>query len=127
MATIFCFMAIATIIGGFGHLFSFYCGVWLKVLSWILVLITLAFLEKNMLKLIVLPRFIHFIPPIKCAISIFLTLKFQNFTPTKTSLTLGMVFIVCPILFYQYFILLLLFFFSLGENIGIGLFTFISD
>ena len=99
----FGFMAIVTLIGGFGHLLGYYSGIWLKVVSWILALITLYFLEKNMLKLLVLPRFIHFIPPIKCAISIFLTLKFQNFTPTKTSLTLGMVFIVCPILFYQYF------------------------
>ena len=90
----FVFMACATIIGGFGHLLCFYCGVWLKVISWISVLITHGFLEKNMLKMLVLPQFIHFIPPIKCIIFLISTLVFQNFTPAKTSLTLGT---ICPV------------------------------
>ena len=96
----FVLMAITILIGGFGHLLSYYCGVWLKMGSWIMSLIALFVLERNMLKMVVLPTVTRFIPALKLFFFLVLTIITQQFLPTKTGIALGMVFIICPILLY---------------------------
>jgi hypothetical protein len=95
-------MALTALVGGFGHLLNAYMGVSLRLVSWLIGLLSLYFLEKEMLKQIELPPYFSYIPPLKVLIFAALAIYWQVFTPVKVGLTLGMVFIVCPILFYFY-------------------------
>jgi hypothetical protein len=95
-------MALTALVGGFGHLLNAYIGVSLRLVSWLIGLLSMYFLEKELLKQVELPANFHYIPPIKGLIFGALAIYWQVFTPVKAGLTLGMVFIVCPILFYFY-------------------------
>jgi hypothetical protein len=95
-------LALTALVGGFGHLLTFHTGVWLRLVSWLLGLFAIYFLEKEMLKQVILPTFFNYIPPIKGLIFAAFAICFQVFTPVKVGITLGMVFIVCPSLFYLY-------------------------
>jgi hypothetical protein len=90
------------LIGGFGHLFSFYLGMNLKVASWVIGLFALYFLEKDMLQLVKLPSFLNYILISKLLIFSALSIYFKLFTYTKTGITIGMVGIVCTSLYYFY-------------------------
>ena len=48
----FILMGCATLVGGFGHLLSFHAGTSILLVSWLLVIWTTYFLEKNMVRLI---------------------------------------------------------------------------
>jgi hypothetical protein len=95
-------LALTALVGGFGHLLTFHTGIWLRLISWLLGLLAIYFLEKEMLKQVSLPTYFNIIPPLKGLIFAALAIYFQVFTPVKVGITLGMVFMVCPILFYLY-------------------------
>lgn len=100
----FKFIGLTALVGGFGHLLHFHTGVWLRLISWLLGLLAVYFLERDLLKRVKLPSYIRFIPPVKYVIFALLALYWQNFSLVKVGITLGMVFIVCPILFYFYYL-----------------------
>lgn len=95
-------MALTALVGGFGHLLNAYTGISLRIVSWLIGLSSIYFLEKEMLKLVKLPAFVNYIPLVKGLIFATFAIYWQVFTPVKVGLTLGMVFIVCPVLFYFY-------------------------
>ena len=98
----FTLIALTALVGAFGHLLTLHTGVWLRLVSWLLGLTALFFLEKGIIKEVNLPTYFNKIPLIKWLIFASLALYFQIFTPVKMGVTLGMVGIVCPILFYLY-------------------------
>jgi hypothetical protein len=100
--TYFTFIALTAFVGAFGHLLSFHTGVWLRLVSWLLGLSAMFFLEKGMIKEVNLPTYLNHLPLIKGLIFASLAVYFQVFSPVKMGVTLGMVGIVCPILFYLY-------------------------
>jgi hypothetical protein len=100
--TYFTFIALTALVGAFGHLLNFHTGVWLRLVSWLLGLSAMFFLEKGMLKEVNLPSYLKHLPLVKGLIFASLAVYFQVFSPVKMGITLGMVGIVCPILFYLY-------------------------
>jgi hypothetical protein len=100
--TYFTFMALTAFVGAFGHLLNLHTGVWLRIVSWLFGLSAMFFLEKGMLKEVNLPRYVNKIPIIKGLIFASLAIYFQVFSPVKLGITLGMVGIVCPVLYYLY-------------------------
>jgi hypothetical protein len=94
--------ALAALIGGFGHLFSQFLGNNLKVISWITALLANFFLEKEILAAFKLPNWTVYIITFKLLIFSALTLFYQNFSFTKIGITLGMIGIISPSLYYYF-------------------------
>ena len=98
----FILMGCATLVGGFGHLLSFHTGTSILLVSWLLVILATYFLEKNMVQLIYNQPIINAMLFIKAiAFSVWL-LYVQTFLPVTISLIIGMVGIVCSVLYFQY-------------------------
>lgn len=100
--TYFQITATAALIGGFGHLSSHLIGNQLKVISWITALLANYFLEKNILSAFRLAVWTDYIITLKFLIFSALTLFFQSFTYTKIGITIGMLGIISPSLYYYF-------------------------
>lgn len=100
--TYFQITALAALVGGFGHLFSQFLGNHLKVISWIMALLANFFLEKKILSAFRLSNWIDYFVGLKFLIFSGLTLFSQSFTFTKIGITVGMVGIVSPALYYYF-------------------------
>ena len=98
----FTLMGCATLVGGFGHLLSFHAGTSILLVSWLLVIWTTYFLEKNMVRLIYNNAIFDVILLTKAIIFSGWLLYVQTFLPVTISLIIGMAGIVCSVLYFQY-------------------------
>lgn len=98
----FFLLAASAFLGGLGHLLSYYMGMWGKWASWQLSMITVMILEIGLLTVLNTSKVFNFLAYLKIVVFSALLLLDMNYNWVKTDMTLGIIFIIIPILYMFY-------------------------
>ncbi len=95
-------MAIATLLGGFGHLLSHYFDKYLLMISWLMVIWGTFYIEQYMLNSIWQHPILNSLLFLKSLLLSFWLMRMRLFLPTIISLIIGLALIVCSVLSFLY-------------------------
>jgi hypothetical protein len=101
----FVLTAISALVSGFGHLFTFYTGVYLKVFAWIFSLLANYFIVKvsmQQLAAMNIRKSLSAFAAVKLAIALVFLLYAQNFKIVTTDSVISIALISLPIHFYRW-------------------------
>jgi hypothetical protein len=102
-ALFFFLIGASAFIGGWGHLLSLHIGTQGLLISWSLSILAVLSLEIGLLKALNIPAKWTYPFYLKAVIFLGFTIFYENFMWVKSDMTLGVVFIIIPILVKHYF------------------------
>ena len=101
-ASFFFLIGASAFIGGWGHLLSLHVGTKGVLISWSLSILAVLSLEIGLLKALEIPAKWAYPLYLKAVIFMGLTIFYENFMWVKADMTLGVIFIIIPILVKHY-------------------------